>query len=106
MKSVFLFVLLPMSSLQLGEFCWPMQVCSNFHRVMRQSLNLMYRSGNYDCLDDEIPPDPIAVVLYDSKQTPLWRSQPKASEGTFSITGSGKFELCIQNGRMGENNMT
>lgn len=60
-----------------------------------------HHSGNFDCLDDEISPDPIGVVLYDSKQTPIWRSQPKASEGTFSITGSGKFELCIQNGRQG-----
>lgn len=58
-------------------------------------------SGNYDCLDDEIPPNPIGVILYDSKQTPLWRSQPRASEGAFSIRGSGKFELCIQNGRQG-----
>lgn len=58
-------------------------------------------SGNFECLDDEISPDPIGVTLYDSKQTPIWRSQPKASEGTFSVTGSGKFELCIQNGRQG-----
>jgi len=58
-------------------------------------------SGNYDCLDDEISPAPIGVTLYDSKQTPIWRSQRGASEGTFSITGSGKFELCIQNGRQG-----
>ncbi|KAL3782946.1 hypothetical protein ACHAWO_009016, partial [Cyclotella atomus] len=46
-------------------------------------------SGDYNCLDDEISPDPIGVTLYDSKQTPIWRSQPKASEGTFSITGLG-----------------
>ena len=58
-------------------------------------------SGNFDCLDDEISAAPIGVVLYDSKMTPVWRSQPGTSEGTFSIQGTGKHELCIQNGNAG-----
>mmetsp|Transcript_5298 Transcript_5298/g.8112 ORF Transcript_5298/g.8112 Transcript_5298/m.8112 type:complete len:222 (-) Transcript_5298:122-787(-) len=57
--------------------------------------------GNFDILDDDESPDPIGVVLYDSKMTPVWRSEREAQEGTFSITGEGKYELCIQNGSMG-----
>lgn len=58
-------------------------------------------SGNFDCLDDELPPDPIGVILYDNKMTPVWRSQKGAAEGTFSLYGTGKYELCIQNGNIG-----
>mmetsp|Transcript_22248 Transcript_22248/g.36137 ORF Transcript_22248/g.36137 Transcript_22248/m.36137 type:complete len:220 (+) Transcript_22248:89-748(+) len=58
-------------------------------------------SGNYECLDDLIPSDPMGVILYDQKMAPVWRSQQGASEGTFSIYGSGKYELCFQNGRAG-----
>lgn len=33
--------------------------------------------------------------------TPVWRSKSGASEGTFSLFGTGKYQLCIQNGSMG-----
>jgi len=59
------------------------------------------RSGNFDALDDELSADPIGVVLYDARQTPIWRSERQASEGFFSVSGTGRFELCIQNGSMG-----
>ena len=75
------------------EECFTIRAPSNFESTI---------NGNYEALDDELSPDPIAVVLYNSKQTPIWRSAPKASEGTFSIPhASGKFELCIQNGKAG-----
>mmetsp|Transcript_2395 Transcript_2395/g.5185 ORF Transcript_2395/g.5185 Transcript_2395/m.5185 type:complete len:221 (-) Transcript_2395:145-807(-) len=59
-------------------------------------------NGNFDVLDDELSPDPIGVVLYDPSEKPVWRSVPKSSEGTFSVPrASGKYELCIQNGKAG-----
>lgn len=41
------------------------------------------------------------MILYDSKMTPVWRSKSGSSEGTFTLYGSGKYELCIQNGSIG-----
>jgi hypothetical protein len=52
-------------------------------------------------LDDELSPDPVGVTLYDEKMAPVWRSKSGASEGAFSVRGSGKYELCIQNGSLG-----
>ena len=63
--------------------------------------NFYIISGNFDCLDDDLPPDPVGVILFDSKMTPVWRSRPGASEGFFSLHGSGRYELCIQNGNIG-----
>jgi len=56
------------------------------------------RSGNFDCLDDKLSPDPISVALYDSQFTALWQSKPGESEGIFSHLGSGRHQLCISNG--------
>ena len=61
----------------------------------------MKHSGNFDCLDDDLSPDPVGVILYDNGMSPVWRSKSGASEGYFSIYGTGKYELCIQNGRIG-----
>jgi len=58
-------------------------------------------SGNFECLDDDLPPEPVGVVLYDEKMSPVWRSTVGASEGHFSVYGTGKYELCFQNGRIG-----
>lgn len=58
-------------------------------------------SGNYECLDDELPPEPMGAILYDQHMTPVWRSEKGAYEGHFVVYGEGKFELCFQNGRMG-----
>lgn len=58
-------------------------------------------SGSYDCLDDELEPDPVGVILYDKQMKPVWRSRSGASEGSFQLYGSGKYELCIQNGSLG-----
>lgn len=33
--------------------------------------------------------------------TPIWRSRQIASEGSFTVYGTGKFQLCIQNGNIG-----
>ena len=33
--------------------------------------------------------------------TPVWKSGAGASEGNFELYGSGKYELCFQNGRIG-----
>jgi len=33
--------------------------------------------------------------------TPVWKSRGGTSEGTFSLYGTGKYELCIQNGNIG-----
>jgi len=62
-------------------------------------------SGNFDCLDDELPPDPMGAILYDAKMTPVWKSEPGASEGKFVIYGSGKYEFCFQNGQIGSDDM-
>lgn len=58
-------------------------------------------SGNFECLDDDLKPGPIGVTLYDPKMTPAWRSRAGATEGKFTIYGTGKHELCIQNGQLG-----
>jgi len=57
-------------------------------------------SGNFDCLDDNLSPDPVSIVLYDSKFTTVWQSKAGASEGIFSHLGSGRHQLCISNGIM------
>jgi hypothetical protein len=64
-------------------------------------FSIITRSGDFDCLDDELSPDPIGVILYDEKMAPVWRSESGSSEGSFSVRGSGKFELCVQNGSLG-----
>jgi hypothetical protein len=46
----------------------------------------------------------INICFYIQK-TPVWRSEREAQEGTFSITGEGKYELCIQNGAMGSDDL-
>lgn len=58
-------------------------------------------SGNFDCLDDDLEAGVVGVTLYDEKSTPVWQSYMGATEGSFSVYGSGRFELCIQNGRIG-----
>lgn len=58
-------------------------------------------SGDFDCLDDELSPDPVGVILYNEKMAPVWKSQSGSTEGSFTVTGSGKYELCIQNGSLG-----
>ncbi len=59
------------------------------------------KSGDYDCLDDDLSSNPIGITLYDGKMTPIWRSRAGESEGSFYVRGSGKFELCVQNGSVG-----
>ena len=61
----------------------------------------MLSSGNFDCLDDDLSSDPIGVSLYNEQKTPVWQSKSGTSEGSFSIHGSGRYELCIQNGSIG-----
>lgn len=58
-------------------------------------------SGNFDCLDDDLEAGVVGVTLYDEKSTPVWQSYTGATEGSFSLYGSGRFELCIQNGQLG-----
>lgn len=41
------------------------------------------------------------MTLYNGKEAPVWKSEKGASEGKFNLYGSGKYELCIQNGRLG-----
>mmetsp|Transcript_52634 Transcript_52634/g.63371 ORF Transcript_52634/g.63371 Transcript_52634/m.63371 type:complete len:225 (-) Transcript_52634:138-812(-) len=56
-------------------------------------------NGNFDCLDDNIPPDPIAVTLYKEEgMITAWKSVPGASEGTFAMLATGRHLLCIRNG--------
>lgn len=62
-------------------------------------------SGNFDCLDDEHSSDPIGATLYDEKMTPVWKSKIGSSEGAFSMYGTGKYEFCIQNGRIGSDDL-
>eukprot|EP00566_Odontella_aurita_P023995 CAMPEP_0113539432 /NCGR_PEP_ID=MMETSP0015_2-20120614/7912_1 /TAXON_ID=2838 /ORGANISM="Odontella" /LENGTH=204 /DNA_ID=CAMNT_0000439105 /DNA_START=259 /DNA_END=873 /DNA_ORIENTATION=+ /assembly_acc=CAM_ASM_000160 len=55
-------------------------------------------TGNYDCLDDGIDPEPVSLTLFDPRMRPIWKSDPKASEGRFSVVGQGRYQLCIGNG--------
>ncbi len=78
----------------------PVHIASYFS-ILNNNSSSYDLSGDYDCLDDELSSDPIGVSLYDEKQTPVWRSRSGDSEGSFYVRGSGKFELCIQNGNIG-----
>merc|ERR1719276_425195 len=59
---------------------------------------MAYISGNFDCLDDNLFPDPVTVTLYDKKRNTVWQSPKDTPEGRFHIASSGRFELCIGNG--------
>mmetsp|Transcript_23858 Transcript_23858/g.34891 ORF Transcript_23858/g.34891 Transcript_23858/m.34891 type:complete len:232 (+) Transcript_23858:91-786(+) len=58
---------------------------------------MAYISGNFDCLDDHLAPDPVTVVLYDEKKNTVWQSPRSTPEGRFHIASSGRFKLCIGN---------
>jgi len=64
-----------------------------------------YINGNFDCLDDELKPDPIRIALYDDNFEQVWVSKEGASEGIFSHLGSGVHHFCIQNGMPGGDDM-
>jgi hypothetical protein len=58
-------------------------------------------TGNFDLLDDNLPSDPITVVILDTKtQRMRYRSPRLATEGTFNIQldASQRMALCVQNG--------
>jgi len=55
-------------------------------------------SGNFDCLDDGLDPDPIRVTLYDPDGKRAWQSEDGEPEGTFAVRGRGRHQLCIVNG--------
>lgn len=57
--------------------------------------------GNFDLLNDELSPEPVSVVILDTKEEHvLFRSRRRASEGIFRITlkPEQKVSLCLQNG--------
>lgn len=56
-------------------------------------------SGNFDCLDDELDPRPIRVSLLgpNDDEKELWTSPEGESEASFTITGRGRYQLCIAN---------
>jgi len=62
-------------------------------------------SGNFDLLDDELDPDPFSVVFYGPRGNTIWASDHGATEGSFSHTGTGRFELCFENGTSGGDDM-
>mmetsp|Transcript_28120 Transcript_28120/g.31117 ORF Transcript_28120/g.31117 Transcript_28120/m.31117 type:complete len:225 (+) Transcript_28120:65-739(+) len=57
-------------------------------------------SGNFDCLDDELPADPVSVSLENSQKI-LWSSRMGDSEGTFEIEAEegGLHRFCLENGK-------
>mmetsp|Transcript_2598 Transcript_2598/g.3990 ORF Transcript_2598/g.3990 Transcript_2598/m.3990 type:complete len:244 (+) Transcript_2598:40-771(+) len=67
---------------------------------------LAYISGNFDCLDDNISPDPVSVILYDERMNVMWRSQRAVPEDTFSVATSGRFSYCISNGFDGDDDIS
>jgi hypothetical protein len=55
-------------------------------------------SGSFDCLDSNVPADPVRVALYNSEENMIWSSNYGDTEGSFSRGGSGRMWLCIENG--------
>lgn len=55
-------------------------------------------SGNFDCLDDGLDPDPVRVTLYGADGKRVWQSDDGASEGSFHVLGVGRHMLCVVNG--------
>ncbi|KAI2511212.1 emp24/gp25L/p24 family/GOLD [Fragilaria crotonensis] len=55
-------------------------------------------SGSYDVLDDDIPPDPIVVHVYDEKFDILYTSQPRTRSGTFAVVVTGRVNVCVISG--------
>ena len=80
----------------------PALIVSILTRVLSQhllNLLIIYFSGNYDQLDDELSADPLRVTLFDADEKKIWSSPLGAPEGTFSVTTTGgRNMLCITNG--------
>merc|ERR1719223_2524305 len=51
---------------------------------------MAYISGNFDCLDDNLRPDPVSVILYDERMNVMWKSPRHVPEDTFSLATSGR----------------
>jgi len=54
-------------------------------------------SGSFDCLDTRVSTDPVRVALYNAAEKVVWESRGTA-EGSFSLRGTGKHWLCLENG--------
>lgn len=61
-------------------------------------------SGSFDCLDIRARTDPIRVALYDNSEKMIWASRYGDSDGSFSVKGTGKHWLCLENGLTYEQN--
>mmetsp|Transcript_35050 Transcript_35050/g.81073 ORF Transcript_35050/g.81073 Transcript_35050/m.81073 type:complete len:137 (+) Transcript_35050:253-663(+) len=55
-------------------------------------------SGNYDLLDDSLGSDAFKAIFYGPDGSTIWSSEYEATEGSFTATGSGRYELCFENG--------
>lgn len=61
-------------------------------------------SGSFDCLDTRVSTDPVRVALYNADEHRVWTSDYGDTEGSFSVRGSGKHWLCLENGLTYEQN--
>jgi hypothetical protein len=62
-------------------------------------------SGNFDCLDDSLSPNPVSVLLLDSDLNQLYKSKRGLSEDLFELQVNSdsdkkqsRLSLCVQNG--------
>ncbi len=72
------------------------EVCFVVRTPQGPETSLM--SGTFDLLDDDIPPDPIVVHVYDDEFDVLYSSQPRVRSGTFAVVVTGRVSLCVISG--------
>ncbi|KAL3774196.1 hypothetical protein ACHAW5_000174 [Stephanodiscus triporus] len=83
--------------------CLLILACSHFasisvHADGSYSHTIRYGDEDFDCLDSNVPTDPVRVALYNSAEQMIWSSNYGDSEGSFSRGGTGKHWLCLENG--------
>lgn len=59
-------------------------------------------SGSFNVYEEELPLEPISVVLFDSStEKVIWHSKHATPTGSFHLVNKGKFHLCFGNGSGG-----
>jgi len=56
-------------------------------------------TGQYDMIDDELSPNPVTVIIFDSEFEIVWHSKPGVAADKFALdTNCKRHQLCIANG--------